>query len=274
MSNNGTVGSKLPWVKLALYGLESMDWEDTFRRLRKDSDGANPAFPIVEEASSEKAAEPVLEAKPVQTQPEQSDKSEKESVLQGLKNLAEQKEKESGTGIKFPGGEVKIAESAETEESISIDASEKPGKLKVLFVYNYSNDALELPVENRNQAPSEQLLSRMIKAMKMDESDFETLVIEEGKRELILNKLAETEVEIVVPMGAIATNLVLGKQERISMVHGKFFNKDLAYKNDQVRSFQVVPVFNPEMILINPNMKRSTWADLQKIMDKLGIPLD
>tara|TARA_Y100000590_G_scaffold281237_2_gene316216 strand:- start:98583 stop:99407 length:825 start_codon:yes stop_codon:yes gene_type:complete len=274
LSNNGTVGTKLPWVKLALYGLESMDWEDKFRRLRKDSDGVNPAFPIVEEVTTQSASEPLSEPKLPETQAEKSVKSEKETVLQGLKELAVQKENESGAGIKFPGGEVKLAESTETEESISIEASESPKKLKVLFVYNYSSDALAMPEENRNQAPSEQLLSRMIKAMKMDESEYETLVIEEDKRDLILNKLAETIVEIVVPMGAIATNLVLGKQERISKVHGKFFNKDLVYKNDQVRSFQVVPVFNPEMILINPNMKRSTWMDLQKIMEKLGIPLE
>ena len=56
------------------------------------------------------------------------------------------------------------------------------------------------------------------------------------------------------------------------MVHGKFFDKILTYKNNQVRQFKIVPVFNPEMILINPSMKRSTWMDLQKIMEHLGIP--
>jgi uracil-DNA glycosylase len=152
-----------------------------------------------------------------------------------------------------------------------LDADENCSELEVLFVHNYSTDALALPEDRRGEAPSEQLLQRMIKAMKMPEGSYESLVIDE-ERDLFINKLSKTKVNIVVPMGAIATNLVLGKQERISKIHGKFYSKNLEYQNGQVRSFQVVPVFNPEMILINPNMKRSTWLDLQKIMEKLGIP--
>lgn len=251
-----------------------VDWEDKFRKLRKEEGSQSPPFPWhdveVLESSSEENLEP--QSPPQKNQPE---KSEKETVLKGLKDLAEEQEKQTGEGLKFPGGVVKPKESpTEASENIEQDASETPEKKQVLFVYNHSSDALAMPEDQREQAPSEQLLRRMIMAMKMPETDYELLVIEEDKRDILLNKLAETEFEIVVPMGAIATNLVLNKQERISKVHGKFFNREIAYKNNQVRSFQVVPVFNPEMILINPNMKRSTWVDLQKIMEKLGISVD
>lgn len=261
-----------------------VDWEDKFRRLRKDEGSNNPPFPwhdveIIEgphgEASDELSAAPVEASTEPEVDQTEVKKSEKESMLEGLKELTEEQDKQTGEGLKFPGGVVKPAESPlESAEKIDLDASEDPEKKRVLFVYNYSTDALELEEDQREQAPSEQLLRRMIKAMKMPESDYELLVIEEGKRDLLLSKLANTSYEIVVPMGAIATNLVLDKQERISKIHGKFFSRELTYKNNQVRNFQVVPVFNPEMILINPNMKRSTWVDLQKIMEKLGIPLE
>lgn len=275
------LGQNYRGLNLPFCGI-NMDWEDTFRRQRKESKsvytlrglddieyGSNPL-----ESDSEPLKAPVISPKKeeIKDQVETSVSSEKDSVLSGLKNLAEDKLKETGGPIKFPGGEVKVVEKDQDKsEVIDLEVQKDSKKLQVLFVYNYSADALLLPEAERSNAPSEQLLDRMISAMKMESDSFEKLVVESGEREIFLEYLTKREVEVVVPMGAVATNLVLGKQERISMVHGKFFDKELTYKNDQVRQFKIVPVFNPEMILINPSMKRSTWTDLQKIMDHLGI---
>lgn len=259
-----------------------MDWEDTFRRQRKESESVYTLRGLDDIEYGNAALEPATEAlkapieppknEEIKDQAETSVSTEKEKVLSGLKDLAEDQLKETGGPFKFPGGEVKVVENdPDLSEVIDLEVQKDSKKLQVLFVYNYSADALLLPEGERANAPSEQLLDRMISAMKMESDNFEKLVVESGEREVFLKHLASREVEVVVPMGAIATNLVLGKQERISMVHGKFFDKELTYKNDQVRQFKIVPVFNPEMILINPSMKRSTWTDLQKIMDHLGI---
>jgi hypothetical protein len=277
----GLLGQIYRRLNLPFSGLD-MDWEDSFRRLRKESESVYSLRGLdnIEYGTKglESLQEPVSSPEPsekiekISNQAASSVTSEKEKVLSGLKGLAEVHLKETGGSIKFPGGEVKVVENdPDSSEVIDLVLSENSTKLKVLFVYNYSADALELPAAERSSAPSEQLLDRMIGAMKMESHEFEKLVVETGERDLFLNHLINREVDVVVPMGAVATNLVLGKQERISMVHGKFFDKELTYRNDQVRQFKIVPVFNPEMILINPSMKRSTWTDLQKIMEHLGI---
>jgi hypothetical protein len=276
----GLLGQNYRGLNLPFYGLD-MDWEDSFRRLRKESESAyslrglsdieygTKASDSLQEPLSGPETKAINEVKTSKV--EDSVTSEKGKILEGLKDLAEDQLKETGGSIKFPGGEVKLVdEGPKSHEVIDLAINENSKKLQVLFVYNLSADALELPAAERSNAPSEQLLDRMIAAMKMESGSFEKLVVESGERESFLNHLIDREVQVVVPMGAIATNLVLGKQERISMVHGKFFDKELTYKNDQVRQFKIVPVFNPEMILINPSMKRSTWTDLQKIMKHLG----
>lgn len=277
----GLLGQNYRGLNLPFSGLD-MDWEDTFRRLRKESESVyslrglddinhgGPGLEPLQEPLSTPTETPKKAA--VINQEETSVTTEKEKVLTGLRDLASDQLKETGGSLKFPGGEVKVVEKdPDSTELIDLSIEKESKKLQVLFVYNYSTDALALSQEERSNAPSEQLLDRMISAMKMESDRFEKLVVESGEREVFLKYLCDREVEIVVPMGAVATNLVLGKQERISMVHGKFFDKELTYKNNQVRQFKIVPVFNPEMILINPSMKRSTWMDLQKIMEHLGI---
>lgn len=257
-----------------------MDWEDKFRRLRKASDEETPAFldTVSVESSMPVEDTPAPEINNTQEQKSTTSLSEKAEMLDGLKKLASNELKETGSPIKFSGGEVSLtkknSELDKSSELVAADADISPVELDVLFVYNYSSDALELPEDQRHEAPSEQLLQRMIKAMKMPDDKYESLRITEDGKALFLTKMASLKVKIIVPMGAVATNLILGKEERISKVHGKFFTRELVYQNSQVREFQVVPVFNPEMILINPNMKRSTWLDLQRIMEKLGIKIN
>ena len=278
----GLLGQNYRGLNLPFSGLD-MDWEDTFRRLRKESESVYSLRGLDDIDHGGTGLEPLQEplSTPIEApkkaavinQEETSVTTEKEKVLTGLRDLASDQLKETGGSLKFPGGEVKVVEKdPDSTELIDLSIEKESKKLQVLFVYNYSTDALALSQEERSNAPSEQLLDRMISAMKMESDRFEKLVVESGEREVFLKYLCDREVEIVVPMGAVATNLVLGKQERISMVHGKFFDKILTYKNNQVRQFKIVPVFNPEMILINPSMKRSTWMDLQKIMEHLGIP--
>ena len=75
--------------------------------------------------------------------------------------------------------------------------------------------------------------------------------------------------QFVIPMGAIATNMTLEKRERLSKVHGEFFTKSLNINERNVHKYMVVPIFHPEFLLINPNMKRTAWLDLKKVIEYL-----
>ena len=72
--------------------------------------------------------------------------------------------------------------------------------------------------------------------------------------------------QFVIPLGAVPTNLLLEKRERLSQVHGKFFPRGFKLSNGTTHNVLVCPIFHPEFLLINPNMKRTAWMDLQKVM--------
>ncbi|MBT3585254.1 MAG: hypothetical protein HN509_10115 [Halobacteriovoraceae bacterium] len=88
--------------------------------------------------------------------------------------------------------------------------------------------------------------------------------------ELSLHQILKWKPQFVISMGAISSALLLGKRERISKVHGKFCSRQVTSENGEGHSFQLVPLFHPNYLAINPNMKRSAWNDLQKIMQALS----
>ena len=49
-------------------------------------------------------------------------------------------------------------------------------------------------------------------------------------------------------------------------LHGSWKSLEIEHKSQTIN---VVPLFHPEYLLINPNMKRKVWNDLQEIIKKL-----
>ncbi|HLE10597.1 MAG: hypothetical protein A2504_08940 [Bdellovibrionales bacterium RIFOXYD12_FULL_39_22] len=157
-------------------------------------------------------------------------------------------------------------------------------KIKALFVLDYPRI-----VDEKSRALVEQqddLLDKMIAAMKFAQGDYlksysiKCSLLEgdlqnfEGSYSNCLNYL-HYEIfyyrpQVVITMGAIPTKFFLGPDSRLSLVHGNFYPKSIGYKN-RVHKFDLVPIFHPELLIINPNMKRTTWSDLQKVMAFLGI---
>lgn len=80
----------------------------------------------------------------------------------------------------------------------------------------------------------------------------------------LLAFIQEKNPEVVVSLGAIVTNILLGRREKLSAIHGQFF--DLSFKN---HDFCLMPLFHPDFLIINPNMKRTAWIDLQKVMERV-----
>ncbi len=125
------------------------------------------------------------------------------------------------------------------------------------------------------------LLGKMISAMKLSGSEFKRFSLEVDLEEVsdleenlqfpnsatlnLLNCISECQPKVVVSLGATVTNILLGKREKLSTIHGQFFEKKA---NNW--SYVLMPVFHPEFLIINPNMKRTAWSDLQKVMERVG----
>ena len=77
--------------------------------------------------------------------------------------------------------------------------------------------------------------------------------------------ILEKRPKVVVSLGATVTNILLGKREKLSTIHGQFFEKRQGECN-----FSLMPIFHPDFLIINPNMKRTAWIDLQKVMERIG----
>ncbi|HLW56502.1 MAG TPA: hypothetical protein VKY27_03900, partial [Bacteriovoracaceae bacterium] len=70
---------------------------------------------------------------------------------------------------------------------------------------------------------------------------------------------------VIITLGAKATSAVLKTNDRLAQVHGQFFNRKLIDSYE----VQVVPLFHPNIIETNQNMKKTAWIDMQKIMKYL-----
>lgn len=131
----------------------------------------------------------------------------------------------------------------------------------------------------------EDLLGKMIQAMKLRPGEFNRFSFNEKlddvsdlTKNLIEPSLETVELleiikkyrpEVVVSLGATVTNILLGKREKLSGIHGQFFDKNLKINNESY-TYALTPIFHPEFLLINPNMKRTAWIDLQKVMERVG----
>lgn len=125
------------------------------------------------------------------------------------------------------------------------------------------------------------LLGKMITAMKLSGEEFYRYPIEEELDDVfdlaknledpspatkkLLNIILEKRPRVVVSLGATVTNILLGKREKLSTIHGQFFEK-----REGVCSYNLMPIFHPDFLIINPNMKRTAWIDLQKVMEHIG----
>lgn len=127
----------------------------------------------------------------------------------------------------------------------------------------------------------EDLLGKMIGAMKLSGSEFGRFPMDEAlddvsnlaqnleepsaATQLLLNAIVLKRPKVVVSLGATVTNILLGKREKLSTIHGQFYEKRIG---DCV--YSLMPLFHPDFLNINPNMKRTAWIDLQKVMERVG----
>jgi uracil-DNA glycosylase family 4 len=125
------------------------------------------------------------------------------------------------------------------------------------------------------------LLGKMIAAMKLTGAEFYRHPMEEAlddvvdlaknleapssATQILFNTIVEKRPKVVVSLGATVTNILLGKREKLSTIHGQFFEKRIGEC-----VYSLMPIFHPDFLIINPNMKRTAWVDLQKVMERIG----
>jgi uracil-DNA glycosylase len=170
------------------------------------------------------------------------------------------------------------------ENIIDLSQLEKTaGDRPIIYDYDsFSDENLmvifvgERPKDFNDEHPKADLLSKMIMAMKLREGEFARIFLskdsEMAKAEWHRTlQLLEGRMQLcIVSLGAKACNTVLGSRERLSKIHGQEFHFQLLGKANNV-DLTIFPVFHPDFLQINPNMKRSAWIDLQKVMGHLGL---
>lgn len=146
----------------------------------------------------------------------------------------------------------------------------------VYFVSDYQRHSTEKTdsLESYFSPESANLFRNILKAMRLNEANFSIgapqkeqadASLIDCKQELI-QSIIRKRAHFIVPLGAKAIEALLGRAARPSQLHGQFLMEKIAGENE----FQVMPLFHPDLLLINPSMKKTTWLDLQKLMVKIG----
>jgi hypothetical protein len=226
--------------------------------------------------------------------------SEKAQVIESLERFAQEQTQEQKTNIlKIDGGEIVVRPEPSWDEVTTFASYEalaghlklqgellevvlkgkEPGTVKALFVSEkfrpWTESSAELKTGFINElivgfpVKTAELFERMITAMKLDPSEVIIFPVE-GSDEAdystdVMAVASHFKPEVIITLGAKATNKILKSNDRLAQVHGQFF----ARKIGDSGTFQVVPLFHPSIIETNQNMKKTAWADMQKIMKHL-----
>ncbi len=77
-------------------------------------------------------------------------------------------------------------------------------------------------------------------------------------------QLAVIKPEVVVALGGTAAKYLLGVEEPLGRLRGRFHEKD---------GFKIMPTYHPAYLLRNPKGKRPVWQDMQMVAKELSIPV-
>jgi uracil-DNA glycosylase family 4 len=157
----------------------------------------------------------------------------------------------------------------EEDRVVASDAKTVTG-IKIVFVL----DCADGNVSSFTESEEGQLLSKMIAAMGLSEGEFRSIALERSRLEDpassgVHDEILRSGARVVVCLGSMVTHALMGSLERLSKIHGQCFEKSFATSSGDV-VLNIVPLFHPSYLLINPNMKKTAWNDLQKVMTLIG----
>lgn len=226
--------------------------------------------------------------------------SEKHNVLESFNEFSSEKLTKDDS-YKFEGGEIKRKANLPHQEIIKSSSGLDELKMriykllktelynsrfkekelqegcKVVFVtdeYNLSDESIsELTSFFNNEVSI--LFEKMIGAMGLGSNDYYVTAMglpevpESESRDLLLDELFHLRPRYVISLGAIATNGLLGENQRLKSVHGKLFDFSITNQDSMTAEFKVMPLFSPKLLHTAPNMKKTAWKDMQMLMELL-----
>lgn len=89
----------------------------------------------------------------------------------------------------------------------------------------------------------------------------------------LFEQLRIVEPEIIVSLGAPATQTLLRTKLPLGRQRGRFHDFRLPYPDGTERIIPLMPTYHPAYLLRYPNEKVKTWEDLQQVMARMGLPL-
>lgn len=78
--------------------------------------------------------------------------------------------------------------------------------------------------------------------------------------------------EVLVALGAPSAKTLLQTAESIGRLRGRFHEYYPSGVPGEGRSICLMPTYHPAYLLRSPGEKAKTWADLQMVMERLGLP--
>lgn len=84
----------------------------------------------------------------------------------------------------------------------------------------------------------------------------------------LLHEIYFLRPKVIVAFGAWCSEVLRGKSDKLSTTHGQFYPLQITTATETI-STMVVPLFHPDLLFINNDMKKTTWMDMQKIMNFL-----
>ena len=94
----------------------------------------------------------------------------------------------------------------------------------------------------------------------------------------LMRQISVVRPEIIVALGATAAKFLLGASDSMANLRGRIYDfhpivAHTARERDPDFTTKLVVTYHPAYLLRDPRQKKETWADLQKVMQYLGMPL-
>ena len=121
------------------------------------------------------------------------------------------------------------------------------------------------------------LLNRMLKAMNLNDDEIRITALsvegisDEQAQKTLYAQMSYYKAPYILALGATAASFLLKEAKRLKSIHGDLFPIEVHGAEKKVYSAQMMPLFSPKLLHTAPNMKKTAWKDMQKLMEKLKV---
>jgi hypothetical protein len=144
------------------------------------------------------------------------------------------------------------------EEKIALEyAGVKSNSKGISFLF------LAPPLEKENP-PVRELIDKMAQALGLNIGEYEQAFTDD-----FFGAIMQHLPKVVVGLGVLVNQSLLLNKEKLANMRGHDYPLMMLDQNRQEHRFLLTPLFHPDFLLINPNMKKMAWEDLQRIQNVL-----